>query len=223
MKRYSLQALMAAIVIAGASPVLAADLPAQTGVAPVPAVTPFQTYDWSGLYAGVNLGWAFGEFDNRGGTTGSFNTYDNSVLGGIYGGYNLQLTPSIVVGAEADLSLTSLDESDTRGGLRVNSSSDWNANIRGRIGYSFDQFLIYGAGGLALADHEVTANGDTDDELALGWTAGVGAEAALTPNVTARLEYLYQDFGENDYNLGGTGVSSELTNSQVRFGIGYKF
>ncbi len=220
MKRLALAGLA---LTAGTAPILAADLPQAPAPAyeAVPATQ--QSIDWTGYYLGANLGWAFGEFDNKTSGSASLGTETNGVSGGLYTGYNFQLTPNVVVGAEADFSLTDLESTRTNGGIALTSKSDWNSNFRARLGYSFDRYLVYGAGGLALADLEVSGNGDKDSKTALGWTLGAGGEAAVTNNVSAKFEYVYQDFGSQDFNLNGTGVSSDFNNSQVRFGLGYKF
>jgi outer membrane immunogenic protein len=223
MKRLALAGMALTAAAAATAPALAADLPQ----APAPAYdavpAPQQSIDWTGLYVGGNLGWAFGQFDNKAGNTTDLGVNANGIGGGLYTGYNYQVTPNVVVGAEADFSLTDLEKSRSNGGVTLTSKSDWNSNIRGRVGLAFDRYLVYGAGGLAIADLEVSGNNDTDAKTALGWSLGAGGEAAITNNVTARLDYTYQDFGEQDFNLNGTGVSSEFSNSQVRMGIGYKF
>lgn len=220
MKRLALAGM--ALTAAATAPVLAADLPQSPAPAYEAVPAPQQSIDWSGIYLGGNLGWAFGNFANESGNTG-LGTNANGVAGGLYAGYNFQVTPNVVLGAEADFSLTDLEDSRRNGGLNVTSKSDWNSNIRARVGYTFDRYMVYGAGGLALADLELSGAGDKDSKTALGWTVGAGAEAAITNNVSARLEYVYQDFGSQDFNLNGTGVSSEFSNSQVRMGVGYKF
>lgn len=223
MKRLALAGMALTAAAAATAPALAADLPQ----APAPAYdavpAPQQSIDWSGLYIGGNLGWAFGHFDNKAGATTDLGVNANGIGGGLYSGYNFQVTPNVVVGAEADFTLTDLEKSRSSGGVTLTSKSDWNSNIRGRVGYAFDRYMVYGAGGLAIADLEVSGNGDSDAKTALGWSLGAGGEALITNNVTARLDYTYQDFGEKDFNLNGTGVSSEFNNSQVRMGIGYKF
>ncbi len=223
MKRLALAGLALTTATAASAPVWAADLPQAPAPAyeAVPAVQ--QSIDWTGLYVGGNLGWAFGNFNNSSGGAGGLGTNANGVTGGLYTGYNFQVSPNVVVGAEADFSLTDLSNTRNNLGLSVESKSDWNSNIRARVGYAFDRYMVYGAGGLAIADLEVAANGDRDSKTALGWTVGAGAEAAVTNNLTTRLEYVYQDFGSQDFNLNGTGVSSEFDNSQVRLGVGYKF
>jgi len=222
MKRLALAGMALTAATAATAPVLAADLPQSPAPAYEAVPAPQQTIDWSGIYVGGNLGWNFANFDNQSGGT-SLSTGANGVGGGLYTGYNFQVTPNVVVGAEADFSLTDLEESRTNGGINLESKSNWNSNIRARVGYSFDRYLVYGAGGLALADLEVSGNGDSDSTTALGWTVGAGGEAAITNNLSARLEYVYQDFGSQDFNLNGTGVSSEFSNSQIRMGLGYKF
>ena len=222
MKRLALAGMALTAATAATAPVLAADLPQSPAPAYEAVPAPQQSIDWTGLYVGGNLGWAFGNFDNQSGGT-SLGTGANGVGGGLYTGYNYQVTPNVVVGAEADFTLTDLEESRTNGGLTLRSKSDWNSNIRGRVGYSFDRYLVYGAGGLAIADLELAGNGDKDSKTALGWTLGAGGEAAITNNVSARLDYTYQDFGSQDFNLNGTSVSSEFNNSQIRMGLGYKF
>jgi outer membrane immunogenic protein len=222
MKRLALAGMALTAASAATAPVLAADLPQSPAPAYEAVPAPQQSIDWTGIYVGGNLGWNFGHFDNQSGGT-SLSTSANGFGGGLYTGYNFQVTPNVVVGAEADFSLTDLQDSRTNGGINVESKSDWNSNIRARVGYSFDRYLVYGAGGLALADLELSGNGDSDSKTALGWTVGAGGEAAITDNLSARLEYVYQDFGSQDFNLNGTGVSSEFNNSQIRMGLGYKF
>lgn len=222
MKRLALAGMALTAASAATAPVLAADLPQAPAPAYEAVPAPQQSIDWTGIYVGGNIGWNFAKFDNQFGSAG-LGTGANGVGGGLYTGYNYQVSPNVVLGAEADFSLTDVENSRRNGGINVTSSSDWNSNIRGRVGYAFDRYMVYGAGGLAIADLELSGAGDTDSKTALGWTLGAGGEAALTQNVSARLDYTYQDFGSQDFNLNGNSVNSEFSNSQVRMGLGYKF
>ncbi len=222
MNRLALAGFALTIGSAGVMPAVAGGLPQ----APAPAYDAVpasqQSIDWTGIYVGGELGWAFGNFDNS--ANGGQNDFNaNGLGGGVYAGYNFQVTPNVVVGLETEFNLTDLEKRSSAGGLSIKSSSDWNAAFRGRLGYAFDRYLIYGAGGLALADLEASANGVKDSKTAVGWTLGAGAEAAVTNNVVARFDYSYQDFGDQNFNLGGSGVKSEFNNHQVRAGIAYKF
>ncbi len=120
----------------------------------------------------------------------------------------------------------------------------WFGTVRGRIGYAFDEILIYGTGGLAFARAQLGVAGNVDDADAddagfggrfwtsntqthTGWTIGAGAEAALTPNVSLKAEYLYMDFGSETYNLqfpaSTVAVDGDLTQHVVRAGLNYRF
>jgi outer membrane immunogenic protein len=89
---------------------------------------------------------------------------------------------------------------------------DWYGTMRARFGFvSFDRLLLYGTGGMAYGKVETSklesntfSSGITNriwqgnsSEIKLGWTAGAGAEYALTPQVTLRTEYLYVDLGNS--------------------------
>ena len=63
-----------------------------------------------------------------------------------------------------------------------------------------------------------------------GWTAGGGVEFAFTPNLTAKIEYLYVDLGNQSCgqancrrNILAPLTTVSLTENVVRAGINYKF
>jgi opacity protein-like surface antigen len=58
-----------------------------------------------------------------------------------------------------------------------------------------------------------------------GWTVGGGMEYMLNPNWIARLEYLYENFGDVNvpFGLGQTGTLNLKDVNKVRVGISYKF
>src|SRR5690349_13342446 len=71
--------------------------------------------------------------------------------------------------------------------------------VRGRLGYAWDRFLVYGTAGYAWANQEMirtqqigTINGappgtvESASGVASGWTAGGGVEWAITPNWSFR-------------------------------------
>ena len=99
-------------------------------------------------------------------------------------------------------------------------------------------FLPYVTGGLgvgALHGHEgdVIANGAVGDgtTTVAGWTFGGGVEAAISPNWSAKVEYLHVDLGNhaifNDIvPAAGNAVLAEnvrFTAEIVRGGLNYKF
>ena len=87
---------------------------------------------------------------------------------------------------------------------------DWTSTVRGRIGIPFDHFLIYGTGGVALADvsmNQAVTVGNfgqfagSADKTKTGWTLGGGAEYALCNNITVKAEALWFDLGSISLNL----------------------
>lgn len=225
MKGFAFSCVTIAAVSGLSASALAADLPYPADPAPavsdLPAAVP--AFDWSGAYAGAALGWGLGSFTTRSAVTGKFDNDPGGLVGGVYGGYNFMLSPSVLAGFEADINFTDLNDRTTAGGVSVRTRSDWNSSLRARFGYAFDRFLVYGTGGLAIADVGVSANGVKDSTTALGWTLGAGIESAVTDNIILRLDYAYQDFGRESFNLGGTSYSTDLSNNLIRAGIAYKF
>jgi outer membrane immunogenic protein len=93
------------------------------------------------------------------------------------------------------------------------SKVGWLSTVRSRLGFAFDRFLIYGTGGAAFG--EVRGSGDitatalglgslslaaTDRRTHVGWTAVAGIEAMITPNLSAKAEYLYADLGRQQHS-----------------------
>lgn len=141
---------------------------------------PVVEFDWSGFYAGVNLG--YGSSLNRhttscvnpAGTVGGagcpilpgLDTDRDGIVGGGQVGYNLRLRDTIVVGLEADIQYADVGGSagtagtfPTVGGAPVavagfdaSQRLDYLGTVRLRAGYGFDRLLVYGTGGLAYGD-----------------------------------------------------------------------
>lgn len=225
----------------------AADLPRRV-MAPAPA--PVQTFaavpvfTWTGFYAGLHAGYAWGENDLRsGGVAPAVIAPFHAAIdadGGFFGaqaGYNVQFG-NIVAGIEGDLAWADINGTGGVGGRpsRASFDIDWLGSIRGRLGVAFDRVLVYGTGGWAFAGadahlSDVTVGGDnrrSRDDLS-GWVLGAGVETAITNNVTAKVEYLYTDFGRTNFNFGGVGGASDLQargdldTHSLKAGLNFKF
>ena len=173
---------------------------------------PVASGNWAGAYVG---GTASYQRSDMGGAKGT------GFGAGVYGGYNMQ-NGQMVYGAETDLNYSGVDTHNSAAG--VSTKQGVNGSIRGRVGIDLNPVLLYGTAGLAAANVEMKDTaGNKDDKNALGWTAGVGAEAFVTNNITARVEYRYSDYQGKNYNLGGTNVKSDFQDHAVRVGLGVKF
>jgi outer membrane immunogenic protein len=87
----------------------------------------------------------------------------------------------------------------------------WFGTLRARTGLVVNDLLLYVTGGVAFArsDREFSfffqgkgGGGDLDvfssSHTRWGWTAGVGAEWAITTNVSLKSELLYMDFANKE-------------------------
>jgi outer membrane immunogenic protein len=191
--------LIAAVVgaTALAAPARAADIAETAG--PV-------AYDWSGVYAGISgghgwtdvtQGWITSTFRGLGTWAGDVDE-TLSANGGLIGatiGLNHQFD-KVVIGLEADISYASMgtDGQAFDGNIWAPGDSsvetwrtelEWLGTIRGRAGYAFDRFLVYGTAGLAIGGAVDKTRFDYDNgsgssrsvaaqdrNTHLGWTAG---------------------------------------------------
>ena len=148
-----------------------------------------QSYDWTGFYGGIELGYA-----NLDASPGSS---DDGVIGGFIAGYDYDMGNNFVVGVGADF-----DFSDVTIGT-VDFDQIFRAKVRG--GYKIGSGLVYATGGYAWAD---TNNSGSDG----GYVIGGGYEHRINQNFSVGGEVLYHDFG----SFNGTGSDVDGTTAQVR-------
>jgi outer membrane immunogenic protein len=178
--------------------------------APIEEAAPVS--NWSGAYAGVSGGYAWGKATAPG---NKFST--KGLYGGVYGGYNLQ-QDGIVYGGEVDLGYSAAKGSNAG----VAFKNGINGAARARLGVDAGPALIYGAGGVAFTKGKVTAGGVSDTKTHVGWTAGVGAEAKVTEAIIGRLEFRHNSYGSKTYAI-GAGTPAKLSENEIRIGLGMKF
>jgi outer membrane immunogenic protein len=196
------------------APAMAADIGNVEPLPTPPVVEAAPSNDWTGFYLGVlgEYGWGTADTDVAGDIDA-----DGFDVGG-YAGANYQWG-NFVVGAEADV-LYPFRDGDNAG---IEVEQGLNGSLRGRAGIALDRFLLYGTGGAALTDIELSAPAGSDDDTLWGWTAGAGVEGQVLDNVTARIEYRYTDYEDKTFSLGGAPVDSDFTTHTIRGGVGLKF
>jgi outer membrane immunogenic protein len=246
--------LTVALSLGAAQAVSAADIPAPVYKAPPVAIVAYN-WNGFYVGGHFGWGWAHddnvGYFTrdpppavgaHAGDIAGSFPVNFDGVLGGGQIGFNYLVWPHIVLGIEADISAANLDLSSTQvttSGIAVlDVKLDWLATARGRIGYASNQWLVYGTGGAAWVHGNFVntqtatflgggAVGQTESwsTTRTGWTAGGGVEYGIARNWTAKLEYLYMDFGDTHRTMTvfNRTVVDHLTMNVVRLGVNYKF
>ncbi len=199
--------IAALVLFLGMAQAHAADIPpAYPQYAPPP---PVLIYRWQGAYLGANLGYQWGSVSNN-------PTQPSGIAGGIQAGYNWQFG-NFVLGGETDINLSAAE--DVFAPWKF--SNPWFGTLRARAGFAANNFLIYGTGGLAYGAVEAQNFGMTESSTRLGWTLGAGVEIGLTPQWSAKVEYLYISYSDANYSI--TGTSNGLDTSVVRFGVNYRF
>jgi len=171
--------------------------------APAPA---YAVYNWMGPYIGANAGYQWGDIAPTKPSGGAF---------GGQVGYNWQYG-QLVIGGETDIQWSNAEDTVAP----VKFANTWFGTVRGRVGYAMNNVLAYGTGGFAYGGVELSSGGVSQSKTHFGWTLGVGAEVGLTPNWTAKVEYLYLDLTNQTYF---TGTSHGLESSLLRAGVNYKF
>lgn len=186
---------------------------------------------WSGWYVGVQGGYGFDgevEYDDVSGLMiPQPATFDiDGWNGGLFYGRNWQ-SGNLVFGLDGSISFADMDGVSNPPGDPLGVTIEAFSASRLRVGYAFDNFLIYAAGGFSLAMVDVDFGGlDSGDDFLKGFTVGAGAEFMISESWSARVEYLYFDYGDETVR-GDTDNSIEANIEAdmhvVRAGIAYHF
>jgi outer membrane immunogenic protein len=140
-------------------------------------------------------------------------------VGGGQLGFNYQLNGGLVLGVETDLAISGID--GTAGG--VTFGADYLGSLRARVGYAADRVLLYGTGGLGYGRGDLRIGGLSDKQTQWGWAIGGGIEAMVAPQLSARIEYLYMDLGNETYGSVLGPVNVGFTTGLLRAGMNYRF
>ena len=182
----------------------------------------------------------------------SFNAFNGmgSYFAGFQAGYNYMLPSRWLFGVEADVSFpstiagSSTFASQPTGTASYAETVEFSGTLRGRVGYAANlgttHWLLYATGGFAWSYDQFTRTqisgtpaggtavpGQVENLFVvprLGSVAGAGVELALPANWTARLEYLFTDYGNRSvtFPAGAQRFNSDLNVSELRFGLNYR-
>jgi outer membrane immunogenic protein len=237
MKIISFASTLIVALLGSAQLAAAADLPRKPLPAPLLAPTP--VYNWTGIYFGINGGYGWGHQDPLNLISNRFDGKSVDFSGGVFGGtFGAQIQSGhVVIGFETDLDWAGLKGSSTFiptiGGVPIgaaavtaNANIDWEATARARIGYAEQNWLLYATAGLAILGTKgnittppavncgtylgINCSGASKQ---VGAVLGAGIEYGFTPNVSAKLEYLY---------LSATSLDTSH-HSEIRAGLNYRF
>ena len=173
-----------------------------------------------------------------------------SYFEGFQAGYNYMAPSRWLFGVEADVSFpntiggASVLSSVSTGTASYAEQVEFSGTLRGRVGYAPNlgttHWLFYATGGFAFSYDQFTRTqiagtpaggsampGQVENLFVVprvGGVAGAGVELALPSNWTARLEYLFTDYGNRGvtFPAGAQRVSSDLALNELRFGLNYR-
>jgi outer membrane immunogenic protein len=179
------------------------------------AVSPAAAQDmWTGAYVGLNAGaHAGGVSVTDSGSGVPPGPFDYDIRGGIAGvtaGYNVFAGDLMMLGAEASLNYMSVDgqgyiASSTPGHHQdLTLDSGVLIDFTGRIGFGFDNSLLYAKGGIAYFGgqaEQVTTKAEyssTPTDGFLGLTVGAGIEHFVTDQISLKAEYQHFSFSAQE-------------------------
>jgi opacity protein-like surface antigen len=214
----------------------------------VPAfVPPSANYDWTGFYIGGH-----GEFSRASTDASAVNLATGAAAppvngdlpdwrGGIQLGFDYMMQSRVLLGVEADVTSggTKIATTTDAFGTAANQTTVFDSEtVRGRLGYAFDNVLLYGTAGWAWSSNQyvrtqlagtlndATAGADEAvNKYLSGWTAGAGISVAFGQNWNVFAEYRYTNFGSTTLALPLSELSSTSTTkiSAIDFGVNYRF
>jgi high affinity Mn2+ porin len=162
--------------------------------------------------------------------------------GGGQFGYDYMTSSRVVLGIVADIT-SGRDRTVTNANRFVtvqNESDDVvNGTVRGRVGYAFDNLLLYGTGGWTwnvASNTRTQIAGTTGDAIPgtvettstghdNGWVVGAGVDYAFAPNWDVFAEYKHSGVPDNTVTFPIAELSSKVssTSNAVEIGINWRF
>ncbi len=209
-------------------------------------------FSWTGFYVGGQIGYAWSDTDLKvsgrkdvpgyAGFGKSFSPDPSGFMGGVYAGYNFDLSNNIVLGAETDLAWVDTDDSESSTYLRGSVSQytvkghlkeKWAGATRVRVGYAMDRLMPFVGAGVAYSKIDSNAKFSnaagtafskvSGDKTLTGYTLGAGVDYAMTDNIILRAEYRYTDFGDKDFGNANFKYNVDYKTNDLRLGVAYKF
>lgn len=222
--------LIFAAILLSATSASAADLPPQQPSPyrpPAAVVSP--AFDWTGFYIGAMGGYGWSNNVTIGGIAITNPDFGGGFAGGTLG-YNVQMG-QIVFGVEADAAWSDINHTETDfifgTPLTFQDKILSFGSITARGGVAVNNVLIYGKGGYAWTDNQISASvlGLTASESHFhnGWTVGGGIEWAFAGSWSVKGEYMFAQYLSETYlaSLGGVALAANV--NTVKVGINYRF
>lgn len=205
--------------------------PAAWAADPLVAMADAPVASWTGFYVGALAGADFQSSKvDIPDYPSSFTINKTGFNFGAKAGYNYQFAGPWVVGVEGSFAGNwnhGKHLSGNGGSEQFEVKSNWNGAVVAKAGYAFDNFLIYGKGGLAVANFDRLSyippgGGGPKSRTYTGWALGAGVDYAVTANWIVGVDYTYTSFNNKDFIYSGpTNVKPRA--SILNASVSYKF
>ncbi|MFC0205918.1 outer membrane protein [Novosphingobium soli] len=173
------------------------------GVATTTGADAFSPGFCNGLARGATRGAGGCRGDRDGAEYGVRIGYDRRMGDWVFGG--------LIEGSKTEAKDAVSGYSITPASYAIQREMDYNVSARLRAGYTPGGgalFYVTGGGGIAKLDHSFfttnTANSfdpQRDGKVVWGWQAGGGSEIMLSDKISLGIEYLYNRYNDNKYNV----------------------
>jgi outer membrane immunogenic protein len=192
-----------------------------------------QSFDWSGSYIGIHLGYGWGESDFVDDAYNGVGSYyppvkwevdTGGLMAGLSAGRNWHRN-RMVFGIEGEIGYLNLSDQTLQPGLDPDDfpydaygtvDDDWYGGLSVRLGYALDRALLYVKVGAVYSASELgfldtcteapcgNSMADATEKAGWGYQLGIGVERAVSDRWTFKAEYAHLDFG--DTTIRGRGI-----------------
>jgi len=177
---------------------------------------------FNGLYIGAQAGYDKNAV-NVDGSGGHINNKSDLAYG-VMAGLDLKVSPNIVAGVEADMSLNSNDFNFSDGTTIIDGKAKREFSLTGRLGYLLaDRILFYGKAGYANESFRFSDSLSTSKHNFDGFKYGGGVEVGLLPNLGVRLEYTRTNYNSGSAPITSTATTFSPDTSRVMLGASFYF
>jgi len=187
-------------------------------------LNPNPVHDWSGFYVGANVGWGFGAVTGvEGGTTDTWPA--SGFNAGATAGMNWTVFDPLLLGLQLELGWTFFAAgSSTALATATATSLTLYGSFRVRVGYIFNDWLVYATAGPAWL--RVTASGPAitgspHTQVHPGVAFGAGVERPINDTMSARIEVLAGRFVDLPYD--GGNITLQPRRIDLRFSLLWQF
>ena len=177
---------------------------------------------FNGLYIGAQAGYDKNAVHVDG--SGVHINNKSDLAYGVMAGLDLKVSPNIVAGVEADMSLNSNDFNFSDGTTIIDGKAKRTFSATGRLGYLLaDRILFYGRAGYANESFRFSDSLSTTKHNFDGFKYGGGVEVGLLPNLGVRLEYTHTNYNDGSAPVTSTATTFSPDTSRVMLGASLYF